>query len=226
MVSIAPMAPMHASPGIRIGLVYVPPIAPMLLSVSVPPLSSSVVRRFSRALEARAWRSRAMSLIDFCCTCLMFGTTKPVGVSTAMPMLWLATWMTSSMSLENLALISGKSVNATERALMRMGMYVSFVPSTSLCNCWRSSSTAPTSYSSLYPKCGIAVCDCIVLIMVRMKPRTFTCVSSPTGVGVVRSAAGCTLSARNSSEAGVLVVVSATALGGSMVTFSYLCMAR
>jgi len=70
-----------------IGVKFVPPMPPKLEIVKQAPLMSAMLNFLSRAFAARLPISVAISATLNLSASLMTGTTKPFGVSTAIPML-------------------------------------------------------------------------------------------------------------------------------------------
>src|SRR5262249_19657702 len=75
------------SGALTMGVKAVPPMPPRLDMVKQPPLISAGVKPFSRALLLKRAISLAISLTERAHTSLITGTTRPWGVSTAIPIL-------------------------------------------------------------------------------------------------------------------------------------------
>ena len=78
---------MATSGALTIGVKLVPPMPPRLEMVNVPPAMSDGPSLPSRALAEMAMNSRERSTMPLRSASLTTGTTRPPGVSTAMPML-------------------------------------------------------------------------------------------------------------------------------------------
>mmetsp|Transcript_20633 Transcript_20633/g.66575 ORF Transcript_20633/g.66575 Transcript_20633/m.66575 type:complete len:295 (+) Transcript_20633:527-1411(+) len=173
----------------------------MLERVKVPPFRSGI-----ESLPAAA---SACSRDSSCATCssvseptsLMFGTSRPCGVSIATPMLCDPLTSSSDPSSEMEALSSGNSARAREVALTMSGISVNLPSplSRATClSCCRTSIRASIRTSSQKLKCGTAFAAVICANIAFRIPRIGTARSSAAADG----AAGCGCGAAAAAPAG------------------------
>ena len=84
---IRPKATIATSGLLIIGVATVPPITPILEMVIVPPFMLAGGKRTCRASSVVWVTSSANSLKVLFCTCLILGTSKPLVLATAIPIL-------------------------------------------------------------------------------------------------------------------------------------------
>ena len=157
---------MATSGALMIGVNAVPPMPPSELIEKQPPCMSADESFLSRALALISPSSRARSSRPLRSASRITGTTRPSGVSTAMPMLKYCLSTSSSPSSE--ALKAGNFLRPATAALMRNTSGVTLVSLFSSPRRLRKASISVMSASSNWVTCGI-----IAQLRARLAPLSF-----------------------------------------------------
>ena len=170
-----------------IGVACIPPKLPTLLTVNVPPVSSSRVIERSRARLATSPTASPSWAIESVSALRITGTISPCSVSTAMPRFTTPLTRISCFSSSMLELSSGCRRRALQIATRTMGMKLSLRPRTVVYS-RRFRSSAVTSASSVTVKWTAVRTDrssalAMVLRMPRMGMRSTTPSLSTVGAG-------------------------------------------
>src|SRR6266545_4170275 len=182
-----------------IGIAPVPPSAPMLVIVNVPPRRSSSVALPSRTRWASPASSRCSSTSGFRSTSRITGTIRPRSVATATPRWQYRLRISSPAAGSRLALNCGCSWSASAAAFRRKLVRVSVRPRPRAASTLRRmiASSSVTSARSKCVTCGISVAESVMRSAMVRRRWDRGCRSTGPHCSNLGSAGGSTPTDRN-----------------------------
>ena len=176
----------------RIGVASRPPCVPVLVTVKVPPWSSSSLSRCSRAAAASRSISRAIANRPSAPASRRIGTVRPSSVFVATPRWWWCLSTTSCVSSSSELLSSGNCASVAGNVRMTYARYVSLTPAASALGLSfaRCSTSAVKSHSATNVNCAAVESERrMASAILRRRPRSGTRVESDSAAVVVAAAA-------------------------------------